>query len=495
MTLKWFPSEMNVRNVLARLTMIVLSIGILAALFFMMSGFGIGEWGTHDSQLLLASLAFPLKFEPVERKSDKDFLANLQAIAFLDPLTGLKNRRGLEGQISSILSESFDPEKRLAVMLLDLDRFKFINDTFGHDAGDQILRDLARRLRDLICDIPNLDCYRLGGDEFLILWSGGPSFSEVDTFCNKVKICLSEPHFIDRSEIKGGGSIGITWQNKTDTQLAMILKRADMALYKAKSVPGSAHRFFCKQIELETQGRRELEDVVRAIVVERRFDVRYEPIAYANDLEINHFQANILKQGSDSHLFANEDYVEVLNNTGLIIPFNRAVLEYIIHDVAAWNKQSKAVINMSSSQLLDPNFVSYLSETLCKNNVECNQIVIAFDTLERTENPELIEINLRGLADLGVRIASYGLGGDISNFGKDEKAKHKYLILKENWVQNVTEDADSFELLENLIRLAQGLGLRIIVQGVETAIQIKHLSKLPNVLIKGDAIGRVKTAA
>lgn len=493
MKLKRFPSEMNVRNVFARLTTIVLSMSVLAALFSVVSGFGMGELGTQDTQFLLASLAFPLKFEPVERKSDEDFLSNLQTIAFLDPLTGLKNRRGLEGQISSILSEEFDPQNRVAVMLLDLDRFKFVNDTFGHDAGDQILRDLAQRLRNLIDGDPDMTCYRLGGDEFLILWAGGPSFTEVDAFCNAVKRCLLEPHFIDRSEIEGGGSVGVTWQNKTDTQLGMMLKRADMALYKAKSVPGSAHRFFCKQLEIETQNKRDTEDVVRAIVVEQSFDIKYEPIAYADDLELNHFEVNVLKQGFDSHLLANEEYVDALNETSLIIPFNRVVLEGVIQDMAAWNKQSKAVINMSSTQLLDPNFVPYLSQALCKNKIEGNRIVIAFDTLERTENPELIETNLRGLSDLGVRIASYGFGGDISNFIAGEETNNKYLILKENWLKSVTEDASSFELLKNLIRLAQGLGLRIIVQGVETAAQVKHLSSLPNVLVKGNAVRQIES--
>lgn len=492
MKLKWFPSEMNVRNVLAHLTMIVLSFSVLAAVFAVVGDLGVSESGAHSSQFMLAALVFPLKFEPVARKSDQDFLSNLQRIAFLDPLTGLKNRRGLEGQISSILNDDFNPNKRAAVMLLDLDRFKLINDTFGHDAGDQVLRDLARRLKSLINDTPNMTCYRLGGDEFLILWSGGPSFSDVDAFCGDVKQCLSESHFIDRSEIEGGGSVGVTWQNKTDTQLGMMLKRADMALYKAKSVPGSAHRFFCKQIEQEMQSKREIEDVVRAIVVEQRFDVRYEPLAYADDLKINHFEVNILGQGSDADLLANKEYAAALNETGLIIPFNRNVFERVVQDMAGWNKLSKVVLNMSSSQLLDPNFVSYLSQTLRKHRVECNQIVIAFDTLERAESPELIDTNLRGLSDLGVRIASYGLGGNISNFIAGEKTQHKYLILKENWIKNVTADASSFELLDNLIRLAQGLGLRIIVQGVETDVQIAHLSKLPNVLIKGNAVDKVE---
>lgn len=488
MMLKWFPSEVNVRNVFVRLTMIVLSIGALAALFALVGDFSIGEWGTQDAEFILASIALPLKFEPAERKSDEDFLANLQKIAFLDPLTGLQNRRGLEVQVSSILREEFDSRKRAAVMLLDLDRFKFINDTFGHDAGDQILRDLARRLRNLVNDYSEMSCYRLGGDEFLIFWSGGPSFKEVDGFCNDVKLCLSEPHFIDKSEIEGSGSVGITWQNETDTELGMLLKRADMALYKAKSEPGSAHRFFCKQIEIETQNKRKMEDVVRAIVVERRFDLKYEPIAYADNLEVNHFEVSILKQGFDSHLLSNREYVDALNETGLIIPLNRAVLERLVQDIAFWNKQSKVVIKMSSSQLLDPNFVSYLSQTLCNNKVESNQIVIAFDTLERTENPELVATNLRGLADLGVGIASYGLGGDISKVIGREETKRKYLILRESWVVNVTDDDSSFELLESLIKLAQGLGFRVIVQGVKTAAQINHLSNMSDVLIKGSVV-------
>lgn len=491
MKLKWFPSELNVRNVIARLTMIVLSISIFAALLFVAIDFGVADWGGQDSQFLLASLALPLKFEPIERKSDEAFLSNLQTIAFLDPLTGLQNRRGMERQISTIFDDRFDPQNRSAFMLLDLDRFKFINDTFGHDAGDQLLRDLARRLRDLISDNSNMSCYRLGGDEFLILWLGGPSFAEVDAFCNAVKRCLSEPHSIGQSEVEGGGSIGITWQSEADIDQSRILKRADMALYKAKSVPGSAHRFFCKQIAVEAQNKREMENVARGIVDEQSFELNYAPIAYADDLKVTHFEVDILGEGTDSHLLTNENYVDVLNESGLIILFNRAVLERLVRDMATWGKQSKAVINMSSSHLLDPNFVSYLSETLHKNKIECNRMIIAFDTLERTENSIQIEASLRDLAKLGVRIASYGFGGDISDFIAGENIRHKYLILRKNWVSNATNDESSFELLENLVKLAQGLGLKVILHGVETAAEINRLSKLSGVLIKGGAVSKI----
>lgn len=493
MTLKWFPSEENVRNVFARLTKIGLSIGIAAALYSLVRTFGVDEWGIIDgSQYVIASFAMPMKFDPVERKSDEDFLTNLQKIAFLDPLTGLKNRRGLEGQVSSILSSGYKHENRAAFVLLDLDRFKQINDTFGHDAGDRILTGTARRLNSLICDNPAMSCYRLGGDEFLIIWSNGPSFAEVDAFCDRLKACLLEPHFIDKSEIKGGGSVGVTWQNETDTMLEMMLKRADMALYKAKSVTGTAHRFYCKQIETEMQSKREIEHLVRDIVLERRFDVRYEPIAHVDNLKVNYFAINIFEQGTDSNLLANEEYVTALNETGLIIPFNRNVLEHVAQDVATWSKHKRAVIPMSSSQLLDPGFVSFLADTLLKFKVACHQLVIAYDTLERSENPELIETNLRGLVDLGVRIASYGLGGDIGNFGARGGSKQRYLILKENWVKNVTEEEGSFELLASLIKLAQGLGLSVIVQGVETTAQTQHLSRFPQVLIEGSAVDAVQ---
>lgn len=485
MKLKWFPLIRLVRDGYVCPAMTLLSLVAIIAGVAVIGGIIAGE-----ANVLEISMHFAVFGVPMSVFDDSQDVRELEQIAYQDQLTALRNRRGLIEDVQKQLNNPFKIENRTALLLLDLDRFKFINDTLGHSAGDRMLREISDRLSQLSTD--ERHCYRLGGDEFVIIWSGGPSFAQVDNFCHELTTALSQPYRIDKSEVEGGGSIGVSWTREADKGLGSILHRADMALYKAKSVSGSAHRFFCEQMEEESKSREVIKSKLREVIFNSEFDLEYQPTVFASDLIVCHY--DICTRSHDPILgdFSNPEQLDILKESGLIVQFDRAVLERAMRDMSSWSKSHSVIVHLDSSQLLDPTFTEYFAELLEQNNLNANRFILAFDTLNRSENVRLVELSLDELVTMGVQIASHGFSGDISNFAFGKVLKNSYLILGSSWVKNIAHDESSLELLNNLIRLADCMNLRVILHGVEHAEQVKCLMDYKRLLLKGEIVGTAK---
>lgn len=484
MKLNKFPLDVFGRNGYVPPAMIVLSLCVLIAVIACSGSFFMTDVVAGDLPLVLASMLVPSKVS--EKKND---IEHLEAIAYRDSLTGLRNRRGLQEDVESMQTRGFDVGSRMAVILIDLDRFKFINDTLGHAAGDQILISLADRLSGL-CD-GDRKCYRLGGDEFLILWSDGPTFLQVDEFCKKIKAIMSDPYKVDRTEVEGGGSLGITWEKEIDRGLGTILKRADMALYKAKAVAGSAHRFFCGQMEEETRLKRNIESELRTLIIEGNFDLKYQPVAHSLDLDVDHFEVVAYKQDDGDKKTIDDAYATLLEESGLVIQFDRAVLERAMSEISLRKKRCTLIVRMNSDQLLDPTFVSYFDELTKANNLSGTRFILIFDTLDKPANQALVDSSLEQLAEIGVRIGSFGLGRDISNFERGKMPASRYLVLGHSWIANIIDDESARESFNNLVRLATCMNMRVIVDDVQTLGQVEYLKSFNGMLIKGPIVDEI----
>lgn len=491
MKLKWFPLDQYARDGYVRPAMILLSLFALTVFGLIVGDFFVSAIPQADLNLLLAASGVPISAHIAQMSKDDD-VQELEQIAYQDQLTGLRNRRGLIEDARSFFNEPFSKDNRCALMLLDLDRFKFINDTLGHAAGDKMLCELANRLRQLSTD--HLKCYRLGGDEFVITWTGGPSFVQVDQFCEKLTRVLSHPYQIDQSEIEGGGSVGITWARESDDNIGALLQRADMALYKAKTVSGSAHRFFCEQMEQESRLKHDFKQALRKMIFTSDFDLEFQPIAYASDLAFSMFDVSAKSRNPEFGDFSDNQYIQILKETGLIVQFDRAILEAAMKTMSTWTQRKTVVLHLDSDQLLDPTFTGYFADLLKEHKLTGHDFVFSFDTLHRSDNAQLMENSLDELIRLGVRIASEGFSGDISNFGLGKKLRNTYLILGKNWVKDIAFDDSSYELLVNLVRLADCMNLRVILHGVEHAEQVKCLMEFKRLLVKGDIVGSAKRA-
>lgn len=489
MKLKWFPLERYLRDVYACPAMTLLSLVTLIIFGLIVGDFSAFAFGEGNLNLVLAASGVPMSAHIAELSKENEF-QELEQIAYQDQLTGLRNRRGLIEDTKAIFKQAYSKDNRCALMLLDLDRFKFINDTLGHAAGDKMLCGLAERLSGLSSE--QLKCYRLGGDEFVITWTGGPSFVQVDEFCEKLMQVLSHPYQIYQSEIEGGGSVGITWARESDDNIGTLLQRADMALYKAKTVSGSAHRFFCEQMEQESRLKHDFKQALRRMIFTADFDLEFQPIAYASDLALSMFDVSAKSRNPEFGDLSDGQYKQILKETGLIVQFDRAILESAMKIMATWTQRKTVVLHLDSDQLLDPTFTGYFSGLLSEHKLTGHDFVLSFDTLHRSDNSRLMESSLDELIRLGVRIASQGFSGDISNFGLGKKLKNTYLILGKNWVKDIAFDDSSYDLLVNLVRLADCMNLRVILHGVEHAEQVKCLMEFKRLLVKGDIVGSAK---
>ena len=491
MKLKWFPLDKYMRNGDVCPAMTLLSLVALAIIGLIVGDYSMAELNGVNLELVVAASGIPMSAHIAEISKNNE-VQELEQIAYQDQLTGLRNRRGLIEDTKIYFKQPYMKDDRCALMLLDLDRFKFINDTLGHAAGDKMLCELAKRLEALSSN--QLKCYRLGGDEFVITWTGGPSFVQVDEFCEKLIQVLSQPYQIDQSEIEGGGSVGVTWARESDDNIGTLLQRADMALYKAKTVSGSAHRFFCEQMEQESRLKQDFKQALRKMIFTADFDLEFQPIAYASDLAVTMFDVTVKSRNPEFGDFADGQYMDILKETGLIVQFDRAVLERAMKVMATWTKRNTVVLHLDSDQLLDPTFTGYFAQLLKEHELDGHDFVFSFDTLQRSDNAQLMENSLDELIRLGVRIASQGFSGDISNFGLGKKLKSTYLILGRNWVKDIAFDDSSYELLVNLVRLADCMNLRVILYGVERAEQVQCLMEFKRLLVKGDIVGSAKRA-
>lgn len=415
---------------------------------------------------------------------------DLTKIAYQDALTALRNRRGLEEDFDVIFRNGFHLKTRAALILLDLDRFKFINDTLGHHAGDEILKQLADRIRQIAGD--NQVCYRLGGDEFVILWIGAPSFAKVDEFCKLIKSALRSPYNLDSSNVESGGSIGVTWQNADDSNLGQLLKRADLALYKAKGDAGTAHRFYCGQMEIESGRKREINMELRQLILKSDFSLSYHPMAYVSNLAVDYLKVSASANNGHEDILLAQDYLHELRDSGLNIQFERAQLERAVADMVQSNRRYILVLEMSVEQLLDRTFTSYISDLLQDNDVEANRILLVFNQLTHPEKHDLVQKNVRELLALGLRIGSTNL--DIHNFAmpNENRLSRRYLMLARNWSSKIASDPNAMQLLGNLVRLAEGTGQRVMLDGIDYKQQVRVLQEFPNLILKGEIAGIVR---
>lgn len=415
---------------------------------------------------------------------------DLARIAYHDALTGLRNRRGLDEDFNAILSDGFHLKTRAALILLDLDRFKFINDTLGHDAGDHILIELAKRIQTITNE--HQICYRLGGDEFVILWVGAPSYAKLEEFCKSIKTALREPYSLENSTVESGGSIGVTWQNPDDHSLGALLKRADLALYKAKGDAGTAHRFYCGQMEIESGRKRDIHAQLRDMILTSKFDLKYQPIAKATNLKQDYCYVKASTSAEAQDWLLSQEYTDELYASGLNVQFERAILEQVVSAMKGANSRRSLVLDMSVDQLIDRTFTSYITDLLQDSDIEASRLLFVFDQFGHSEKHDLVQKSLKELMTIGIAIGSRNLDMQASTLSGSPRAKRRYLVLSRHWSSKIASDDNALQLLNNLVRLAHGIGQSVILDGIDYPAQLKVLQDLPSMMIRGEMAGRVR---
>ncbi|MGH2947006.1 MAG: putative bifunctional diguanylate cyclase/phosphodiesterase [Solirubrobacteraceae bacterium] len=407
----------------------------------------------------------------------------LQHDALHDALTGLPNRVLFLDRLDQAIrrAQRAHPDACAAVLFLDLDRFKLVNDSLGHHVGDELLKAVARRLASTLR--PPDTVARLGGDEFTILLDGVSDAHEASAIAERVQQTLRTPFLIDERELHVDASIGIAIAD-ADAAPETVLRDADVAMYRAKADGKGRHAVFDGHMHEQVMRRLDMETELRRAIEERSLEVVYQPIVQAATGRIAGFEALCRWPDGGDGFVEPSDFVPIAEETGLIVPLGRWVLRAACAQLAAWRALPTGAgltvgVNVSHRQLTDPAFADILQEALDETGLDPRALRLEVKEHDLSREPEAVPRALaQALQQHGVRshIDDFGTGASslrlLHGFPGDAVKVHRALVI------GMGREAGAFEIVKALVGLAHNLGLEVIAEGVETATQLDHLKLL-----------------
>jgi diguanylate cyclase (GGDEF)-like protein/PAS domain S-box-containing protein len=415
--------------------------------------------------------------------------------AFHDGLTGLANRALFRDRLDQALARSARTHDVLAVLMLDLDGFKHVNDTLGHDAGDQLLTEVARRFGD--ATRPSDTVARLGGDEFAFVAEGAHEFHAV-ALANRLLERLAEPVTVGGRELALGASIGIVIHHGGPGDAEELVRHADVAMYEAKAAGRGRYEVFCEDMAREFGELLGLEHELRLGLQRGEFAVHYQPEIDLTTGMIVGVEALVRWNSPSRGLVPPGRFIPVAESTGLIQPLGEYVLREACRQTAEWRRAGSLPepfvtwVNLSAKQL-----TSGLC-TLVRETLESHEMVPAQLGLEVTESAVIEEgptsararAELEDLHALGVRIAIDDFGTGFSSLGQLRNFPVDTIKVDLSFVQGVETDAKDAAITANIINLAHALGLRAVAEGIETDGQLSSLRDLGCDLAQGYLFAR-----
>ncbi|WP_299183901.1 EAL domain-containing protein [uncultured Neptuniibacter sp.] len=425
------------------------------------------------------------------KKSEED----IHKLAFYDPLTGLPNRRSLQERIDGALRSARITEQVSALMFIDLDNFKKLNDTQGHDRGDMLLIEVAERLDRCV---RNADMVaRLGGDEFIIILENlgceeTQVLSQIQKIAEKVITSVEKVFVLDGLSYHSGCSVGITLFNAYDRP-EEIMKRADMAMYQAKEAGKNTYRFFDPDAEASLCSMAKMESDLRKALPLGQFELFYQPQCRGGDV----FGAEALLRWfhPERGMVSPADFIPLAEDTGLIIPIGEWVISQACQQIERWQQSEEArhlsvSVNVSAKQFVQDNFVTNVKNCLNLFNIPSGKL-----ELELTESLVLIDIEdtiekMQQLRDLGVTFALDDFGTGYSSLLHLKKLPLDKIKIDRSFVQDIMLDPDDAEIVQTIILMAQNLGLNVIAEGVETEEQQTFLNAKGCECIQGYLMGK-----
>ena len=429
-----------------------------------------------------------------ERKLAEEQIRNL---AFYDPLTLLPNRRLLLDRLRELLAACHRHHYHGAVLVIDLDNFKTLNDTRGHDVGDLLLIDVARRLRESIRDSDTVA--RLGGDEFVILLDQLSeqkeiAVNQVKAIGEKVLATIREPYFLDGQEHHCSSSIGIHLFHGQHHTREEILKYADTAMYQAKASGRNTLRFFEPEMQAALEARTELEAELRRALPQQQL-VLYYQLQVDDQSRILGAEVLLRWQHPEHGLVSPIAFIPLAEETGLIIPIGLWVLENVCRKLKEWESDPlmstlQIAVNVSARQFRQADFVEKIAQILVESAANPKRI-----KLELTESIVLDNINdtirkMNALKEMGLAFSMDDFGTGYSSLTYIKQLPLDQLKIDQSFVRDIVSDPDDAVIVETIIAMARSLHLNVIAEGVETIEQRDFLSQRGCPSYQGYLFGR-----
>jgi len=415
--------------------------------------------------------------------------AEIVHLARHDVLTGLPNR----AQFNEKLDEATRRLKRggteITVMMLDLDRFKAVNDRYGHPAGDQLLVEVARRLKSTLRETDLLA--RLGGDEFAIIQEGGPTQREgAIALALRIINAISEPFDLGGFEVNVGTSIGIAMAPEHGTAPDGLLKSADLALYATKSQGRNDFRIYQPDMLESATSQQLAESELRDAIAEAQFELHYQPVVDVATRQICGVEALVRWRHPDRGLVGPDEFIPLAESTGLIAPIGEWILQRACADAAKWPSHVKLAINISAVQFKKGNLFEVILCALVESGLEPERLELEITETSLLENQEAHLATIRQLKNLGITLALDDFGTGYSSVTYLTNFPFDKIKIDRAFTRDVLERRDYAAVVSSVIALARGLDKLTTVEGIETEQQFEYMRQAGVNLAQGYLFSR-----
>ena len=413
-------------------------------------------------------------------------------LARYDSLTGLPNRSMLTEQLENGLRQARITRLGLAVLFIDLDRFKYVNDTLGHDAGDELLKIMAKRLSGLLRNVDTVA--RLGGDEFVILIDNTIDPSTLSKVASRVLTVLCEPMRLSDRPVQVSASVGIALFPSDGNDAATLLKNADAAMYLAKARGKNNFQFFTSELAERAARYFALEGDLRQAVEREELVLHYQPRFRVADGALCGMEALLRWQHPVRGLIAPGEFIDLAKESGLIVPIGRWVMNEACRQMRAWREEGlnppRCAINLSVRQFCNEHLIEEVQGALSAAVLESQALEVEITESLLMSDPERAQQVLMRLHTLGVAIAIDDFGTGYSSLSYLKRFPAQTLKIDRSFVSGLPDDRDDAAITQAVIALAHSLDMQVVAEGVETPQQLQHLQKLGCDEVQGYLLAR-----
>jgi diguanylate cyclase (GGDEF)-like protein/PAS domain S-box-containing protein len=414
-----------------------------------------------------------------------------------DALTGLPNRNLLEDRLEQVISFAKRRERQVGIVFVDLDNFKIVNDTLGHNAGDRLLKAVAQRFVASLRDGDTVS--RLGGDEFVVVCPDLTEMNDMNDIISRIFGNLREPLLIDDQEIRVDASMGIAMFPKDGQTAGDLLKCADMAMYRAKALGRGNNQYYVEELGVRVSQKRKTEQELRQALERGEFTLHYQPKVGTRNGEICGMEALIRWNHPERGMIPPMDFIPIAEESNLIIPIGEWVMVEACRQNQEWHAAGLSgfpvSVNTSPAQLRQKDFSDIVMRVLKQTGLPPHLLELEITESLAMESPDLFISTLEKIKALGIRISIDDFGTGYSSLNYLTRFPIDVLKIDRSFVRDITTDAGDAAVCRTIITLAQNLNLIVVAEGVETEAQASYLKRHQCDELQGFLLCRPESAA
>ncbi|WP_374140327.1 EAL domain-containing protein [Sphingomonas sp.] len=415
--------------------------------------------------------------------------AQITRLALFDGLTGLANRQRMRAALDQALNQQAGPYRTTTLFLLDLDRFKVVNDTLGHQTGDTLLKQVAQRLLRAVGDAGLVG--RLGGDEFQVLLPGENDPEKLSNLARVIIADLSQPYSVDGNSVTIGCSIGVAIAPQDGNEPETLVRNADLALYAAKGEGRGVHRFYREELLQGAQNRKQLEDDLRHALIQNQLHVVYQPVVSTETARIVGYEALVRWEHPERGAISPSEFIPVAEDCGLIETIGEWVLRTACLEAANWPKNVRVAVNVSPIQFANPALPAIVTNAIAKAGIHASRLELEITEGVFLDGSKSTDSMFKSLKGIGVRLALDDFGTGYSSLGYLKSAPFDKIKIDQSFVRGAAIDGSrNAAIIKAIVNLASSLNMETTAEGVETQDEIELIRELGCSHIQGYVYGK-----